>query len=80
MDIFLIILLILYFIATIISMKLDKEAYKRTKEILTYNMKLVKQQEEIVQILIDAKINNEQSYFTLEKIKNVLVSNCETDN
>ena len=80
MDLCLAILLVFYIISIIISMILDKKSRDLTQEVLNFNSKLIEERRKLLDIIIDAEINNEQSYFTLEKIKNVLVNNRKTDN
>ena len=80
MDLCLAILLVIYIITIIISVTLDKKLIDLNKKILNLNDELLKEKGQIVGIIISDEINNEQSYFTLEKIKNVLVNNRKTDN
>ena len=72
MDVFLIILLVLYIIAIILSFIIDEKQQKLIQDILDMNKKLIIERGKIIEILINTKLTETNSLKTLEKIEKVL--------
>ena len=72
MDVFLIILLVIYIIAIILSFIIDEKQQKLIQDILDMNKKLIIERGKIIEILINTKLTETNSLKTLEKIEKIL--------
>ena len=72
MDVFLIILLVLYIITMIWGFIIDEKQQKLIQDILNMNKKLIIERGKIIEILINTKLTETNSLKTLEKIEKIL--------